>query len=81
MRFARHIFSTGMHLLVNNSILLQENTSKTFTYSIAEEVTDVSHIGDSKEEFLSSILKLFRLTGHCQLNGEDLNIKAYKNGG
>jgi hypothetical protein len=52
-----------------------------YTCSIVEEGIDVFAIGVWKVESHSSTQKLSKLTGHYQLNGEPLNIKALKNGG
>lgn len=81
MKFVHHIFSTGMPHQEKNLTRPQDNMSETFITLIAEEEIDVFAIGVWKVEFHSSTQKLQKLTGHYQLNGEPLNIKALKNGG
>lgn len=81
MKFAQAIYSTGMPHLVKLLIKHPDNMLKIFICSIVVEETDAFHIGDWKEEFLSSIQKLSKHIGLYLRNGEDLNIKEFKNGG
>lgn len=81
MKFARHIFSIGMHHQVKNSIKHQENMLKIFICLIPEEVIDAFLIGVFKVEFHSLIHKLLKRIGHYLLNGVVLNIKELKSGG